>query len=955
MHQLIQRALLSLLRNEQPESDLVLLELLISRISFKKAIHPVLNSYYFDIAHTARTMLRSLESPLLKNDTGAASEAETGSLLPESLKHLIEKQRICLRIGQDQHSSIHLSGLFSKLYLARESFELVSEILNRNLFPLITLEVFNTASSLQLRFSETTDQCEYRWLYLLRQFNLRCRYLFSAERDQDITLTTANLDTFVPPKEQRLQYFFDQVSQLYDQAKGLCERESHEPRRAKGLGWIKKYLVSEKLLNSLLKEAELSNNQDFFHRAQQLAQRIYKDLGIPAYLQSRRTHLLWQSLPDEVLDLFQVKNLISKQFYDCHSEVPFYVRPCRNGLDFYDYSRNYICKDLAESCLSLALLLPVDSRSAILEVALTSAHESERSSNATKADGDMNVVYRKQLLARCYGALGNFQASMFYHSLVLIGHREHHSRYPSRTSRDWLDDVQCRLSATLRQMQMVVRFTAGDSAVLQYLRWVRDGFGKFEDEFPDKQLLQKLRLLDPFDESFFPEQSSCDNCEKNFVGLTGARPLKDDSLRQKLISHYEIHIMLLQRRLQGGYFYSVQPQDLEFGRNFVAFELEMRQKAFDFFFVHKELDSDPSIFEACPKVYEYFWQMMSSDLIAPSKFESSDCGDDDNDDSIPEDTCSVDGLAISEISERFGRLAHKFKATLEDEQLCRRFIQRTFASTCQRYVFSMLKQSSFDKRVEIIRRMEEDHPDIKASQHMLRILFQTVDIKDRAVQALNFFADRHRWVQDSDSLGNLLRICADCCDSENLKKYWEMGLRRKTRERFSSWPDKLVTEQLNSCFSALKNPNEAWKELHRLMNPISGKNWGSKLKSKPSSPPPSSPSPPPSSPPPPSSLPLSSSLSLRSTGDHSILSPTRNFGIGEALQHHKTNLSDMHSHRDNSKQTAGASALNRAEKRALKREQHNALVAAGEKTFQRKDPEESVAAQAFEASADPER
>jgi hypothetical protein len=838
MHQLIQQAILSQLGSTQPELDLILLELLESRIYTEKSIHPVLNTYYFDIAHTAKTILHNFEDHLLKiesyNSSNAAAVESHQCSLYTSIKNHIQKRRIRLRIGQHSQHSSQLAGLFKKLDLEDESFELVSEILNPKSFPEISLETFNLVADRQRTFCSSIEECEYQWLYPLRKMKVGSVHLFSTEKEENILIKTSTLCTFVPPKEERLLYLLDEISKILDDIQRRTEDDLDGSKKRKSSIWLEKQLILNNFVKLVLKESGIYGDRLIHSRAQDLSQRIYRDLNTPSHLQSRRSRNSWEDLDEGTKSLLKVKKLISKQLYDADKRRPFDFRPLRHSMDVYDFSRNYICRDLAESCLQLALLLSLPDRHEILENAIFWAHESERCSNATKADGNVNVAYRKQLLARCYGACGKFEKSLFYHSLALIGLREYHDRHLSRTSRDWLDDIQCCISATLRQMQSVCQFSPGDSAVLQYLRWLECGFGNCEHECSEKQRSQ-LRCLHPFDVKYYLDRSDFQCCHKNFEGLIGPRQPLEEDFRKKLILHHEIHIMLLLRRLQGGFF--VRHQDLD-ERKFAEFEIEQRRKIFEFFMVSKQLDSDPSIFASVPEVYPLFWQMMLSDFSAPADCMVS-IGDGRN-------TFKVvpEWQDLEPTQDNFDHVALNFENFLSDEHRRRTFFRCTFANIQQSYALRMLKYPTFDQRVEIIQRMETEHPDIKANQQMLRILFQTRDIKHRSIQALDFIYRTRRDVWDFDVLGNLLRICADCNDDRRLMIFWNMGKKVKNR----CWPSPDVTEQLDACFHSLKCPNRSWKQLHNLMKPSpapaaapeSGRGWGSRLKSGTQTPPPSS-------------------------------------------------------------------------------------------------------------------
>jgi hypothetical protein len=315
--------------------------------------------------------------------------------------------------------------------------------------------------------------------------------------------------------------------------------------------------------------------------------------------------------------------------------------------------------------------------------------------------------------------------------------------------------------------------------------------------------------LDPFDEKYF---QSCQSCQRNFDGLLCPRQI-EPILKETLIEHYEIHSMLLERKLQGGYFAWHQGID---DACFSRAEVQQRRRVFDFFVTNMTrngLNSDPDLFQCAPEVQQLFWQMMMEDLRAPAKCKGSwgmPAVSEWNLFDLDSTTQQLYPLSLPSLQ----ALLDDFEKVLSDDRTRRNFFKIAFATEEQIWVFRVLQCATFDQRAAIITEMEYK-TNLKASQHMLKFLFQTTDIKRSQVQqkALDFVSGRK--VTSYDVLAPLILICAECNNRCLLLDYWNNGLIKYKKE----WPGSDLKNQVDVCFRALNSPNLAWIQLFVLINP----------------------------------------------------------------------------------------------------------------------------------------
>jgi hypothetical protein len=918
MHQLIQHAISAELYSEIPKSDFILLKLLGSRITVGNSIYAGFNEYYVGMAHTAKLILHNLE------------EKYSGKKKMKSYHNCfaknIDKERIQLRMG--------LATLFHRLGLDRESFALVSQILEHDNFPVVTLDTFIEVVDAQYNYSESIVECKHRWFFLLRKLQIECAYLLLQK--SNVRIQTRYLLKDAPfSHDLGMEYFFNECSKVFSQVSDRFSKEltqspelvmmarvnvpefvtasarrglqwhaegksgdgvndqtlreasdivkgsatedkvrrmvtwfrkkrtdmdapENKPSNADfpGAGavawaiwggptsgdtmqtavwarcmvenmdvqkWISQKFVSGKILRYLLKQSKYHENEEMKTRAREFSRRIYDFSCVHKCFQDKRA--FERNLDDSQngKKLRQLKHLIQRQFFDLDKQAKVDFSPLNHSTDFLDYRRNYLLKSLAEMYLQHAYLLPLEERFCLLSSAIQAAYESERCSNATKSAGNINVAYRKQLLARCYGAYASkcddaysqFKKSLLYFSLALIGQRKFNDLHQSRESFKWLQDCQCQLSATLWQMQVVFK----KPAVPEYLNWLKNGFHGLNSDCTQEEI-EQLQALVPFDENHKQELQDgiCQVCKRNFEYKMGPRKYQDD-LKRKLIEHYEILTMLLQRKLQGGYF--VRRQDLRDDTHFANAEIQKRRQIFDFVFTRDQMDSDPSIFVCAPSFKIFLWQMIMEDFIAPSKFWLKH-------------SKQVEQLHDSELSKlkaqpsfsNFESLALFFEATLasDSDGIRKKFLNRVFVNKIQESELRMLQCATFDQRSKVIQEMEQN-PKFQASDQMLKILFSATDVMDHQDRALRFVEKRR--IQNLQVLAPLIRLSAERNRRDSLMKYWNTAI-----ENQEAWRENgaELTNQLYARFHTLSNPNLAWHQLMRLIDPDAEQQWGSNPK-----------------------------------------------------------------------------------------------------------------------------
>lgn len=783
MHQLIQNVVLAQLGSEIPNSDEILLQLLGSRIwNPDKSIFAGFSDYYFGIAHTVKLVLGNLENRL-KN--------------PDSFAH----ERIELRMN--------LAVLFHKLDRDRDSLSLMSEILQPDKFPVVNLQTFVEVSQQQYSFSESTKECEYRWIYLLRKMQIESVYLFLKKKDRDICIETHLLQT-PSSSDLGLPYFLNECSSIFSSVCDRC-RHSEKEQVLHAKKWLYDNFVSGKILFLLLEEAQVSGDKEIQSNARKLSYDIYNLLDVPGCFQVKfAVDLNGDDAPeslDKVKALNKVKTLIQKQFFDLDKKKNNDFKALKHNANFLDYRRNYICKALAEAYLERAFLLPLNDRPPILVCAIEAATESERCSRATKADGNVNVPYRKLLLARCYGAYastcddayGTFKKSLFHNSLALIGLRNFNDFHHSRTSLDWLNDCQECLLATLWQMQAVL---PDKNAVAEYLKWLEYGFNDLNFGSTQEEIKQLQALS--IDETFI---RSCYSNQKTFQHLIGA-PILQHDLNTTIIEHYEILAMLLKQKLQGGY--CIRRQDVTHEKDFSSAEIQQRLQMFNFFEERDQMNSHPKVFECVPSVKLNFWRMIVKDFTRPMKYCSGKLTDSD----------------FKQPSlQNFEALAALFRDKLSDDGTRKLFFKDVLGSDIGRFEIRMLQCATFDQRSKIILEMEQTTK-LKTNDNMMNLLFLATDIKENQDRALRFAEMRvdkpvRKGHIPIDLLGPLLRLCAECNRRDSLMKYWAMKDPIKWAEHRTE-----LTNQLVKCFHTLASPNLVWRQLVRLIDAETTEQWG---------------------------------------------------------------------------------------------------------------------------------
>jgi hypothetical protein len=783
MHQLIQNVVLAQLGSEVPDSDYILLQLLGSRVwNPDKSIFAGFSDYYFGIAHTVKLVLSNLENHLKNQDSFA-------------------HERIELRMN--------LAVLFHKLDRDRDSLSLMSEILQPDKFPLVNLQTFVDVSQHQYSFSESTKECEYRWIYLLRKMQIESVYLFLKKRDIDICIETHLLQT-PPSSDLGLPYFLNECSKIYSHVCDRC-KDCEKEQVLHSKKWLYDNFVSGKILFLLLEETRVSGDKEIQSKARELSNDIYSFLDVPGCFQVKfALDFNGDDAPesvDKVKTLNKVKTLIQKQFFDIDKKKNMDFKALGHNANFLDYRRNYICKALAEAYLERAFLLPLNERSPILVCAIDAATESERCSRATKADGNVNVPYRKLLLARCYGAYastcddayGTFKKSLFYNSLALIGLRNFNDFHHSRASLEWFNDCQECLLATLWQMQVVL---PDKNAVAEYFKWLEYGFNDLNFGCTQEEIKQLQALS--IDETFI---RTCRSCQKTFQHLIGL-PILQHALNATIIEHYEILAMLLKRKLQGGY--CIRRQDVIDEKDFSDAEIQQRLNMFNFFEKRDQMNSHPNVFECVPSVKLLFWRMIVKDFTRPMKYCSGKL---------------IDSDFEQPSLKNFQALADLFREKLSDDGTRRLFFKDVFGSDIGRFELRMLQCATFDQRSKVVLEMEQATK-LKANDSMMKLLFLAIDIKDNQDRALSFAEMRvDKLVRKGhipiDLLGPLLRLCAECNRRDSLMKYWGMKDPIKWAEHRPE-----LTNQLVKCFHTLPSPNLVWHQLVRLIDANTAEQWG---------------------------------------------------------------------------------------------------------------------------------
>ncbi len=790
MHQLVQKAVLDQLRAKLPESNLIMLALLESRThSPGHRVDSNLKAYLSDIAHTAHTILHNLETEIFNNIQIYAAE--------KTFKRLC-KMRIDFRIGRERdpqdnrERSLGLAGLFKKLDYDQKSFELASEILKPEKFPEVTLRTLMRVSRRQHDYSEVLNEYKYRWWYILRAQIVRCKD-FEADEDSVIgthELPVDNLQNI--DHTERLHYFLTECDELFCKVRAhFQQNEAHS--------WLNELFISSSpnppILQLLLEAVFDEGDTELKLQAQTFCRQICDFLNIP---EDKR----WQPSDNELKELVTAKKHIHDRLMEKKKGMN---EPLCHNLNIVEYSRNYIHHLLAESSLQHAMLLEVsEARSRILEAATKWARSSERYSIVTKGN-DINCVYRKLLVARCLGAAECFKESMFNFSLSLICYQKYHDeKKNSPLPQAWLDDCLCNMSATLRHMQLVKSNSDNEySAEAEYLQWLKDGFEGCERKGIDDENIRELQALT------FKNSHRCQNCDRNFEGLICPRALHSNDRKIQLIDHYKILTMLLKRQLQGGYF--VRPQDVEIGQ-FAAAEMEQRLQVFRFFVTEQVFDSVPGLFQCDPDIPMVVWKMMLQDLSVPEKCKEPLNFDAENQIDF-KNIAAIIATYPQPSQENFDALASSFQNHLENETIRKKFFNLAFfANEEHDWAQRMLQWPTFRQRLDIITEMEEQTR-LKANRQHLKILLQSSDIKNFQDEALRFFNSTKNIdaLLAHDVLGPVLLLCADCNNTDRLRRFWRMGLANQ-RSLGSIWPG-IMNKEVRERYHKLKESNQAWEYL----------------------------------------------------------------------------------------------------------------------------------------------
>jgi hypothetical protein len=134
-----------------------------------------------------------------------------------------------------------LATLFHRLGLDRESFALVSQILEHDNFPVVTLDTFIEVVDAQYNYSETIVECKHRWFFLLRKLQIESAYLLLQK--SHVRIQTRYLLKDAPfSHDLGMEYFFNECSKVFSQ---VSDRFSKELTRSPELVMMARVNVPE--------------------------------------------------------------------------------------------------------------------------------------------------------------------------------------------------------------------------------------------------------------------------------------------------------------------------------------------------------------------------------------------------------------------------------------------------------------------------------------------------------------------------------------------------------------------------------------------------------------------------------------------------------------------------------------------------------------------------------------
>jgi len=877
MHQLIQNAILDRWDSVLPEFDIILLELLKSRIYYSgKFLPPFLSTYYRDIARTTTYLLEKLE---IREKQRADRVGEQGAMRDQP--HTLE-----LRIGDGRAFKARgLAGLFAVLDLRQDSFNTAIHVLKNQ--TTVTLQQLNIVFDILYRSSSVLDEENHKWWFRVTIW--KC--VFNCIQGENISTLATMVDArdsaeirdpfFMICDEVvmtskylgKIQKYFQDKQSAVKSALTQCSKWLSKVLADKQIFKIVSFLGQSRLLLEFIDHSQTSmlllnmahaygRDSDIFKQASQLSEKLARFFTKPFRAFQLQCHFVFLQAPDFwTRKLMQVKFYIVNRFIikylDCGEALPL------TSVDLSNLKlRNYLCYEAAEACLNLVLLLPKSNnvRSITLQKAIKLARDSYKCSKVTKANGHINVAYRRALLAVALGADHQFEESMFYFSFAFVEYREYHRLYNSQTSRIFLEFCETHMAATLTLMP--------PSAIATLIsEWLQNGFARVRQELQEdcteneiehlKMLAQdviRLKVLgikkytDLFSTDLFSKRDRSLACIDGVLGVHNNEyivptsyelcsseyvPVIDAELTKDLIKHYEVSILLAERLLQGGYFVSWQEVRHS---SFENLDLERRRIVLDFI-------QSEGLFRLLPnchddlqhEILEQMWQMCLHDLQPRIGFRKT--------------LISMQTQKRTFSRDEFGLLAKEFQSSFSSSSVVSDLAQ---FDSHTRWTVKMFQVTTFDQRLKVIKELLLDAGIVDAHteklgtgcckflkrktkidgsnvydldlfyQGMLSILLESTNIKNCSYEDIfKFFDDSSILPIEAGNLhvniaGPLLRICAHLGKIDHLRRFWNM----------TSVPSILhlrgelshCHDQLRACFCTLDCPNVAWHQLSWLID-----------------------------------------------------------------------------------------------------------------------------------------
>lgn len=730
MHQLIQDAINIVLEDTRNEFLIILLELLKSRVYLhdKAAGIGCVKSYYSTTARSVCDILGKLAT-LVRIDAGPLP-------FEDSLTDAI--------VGScEEPKEQGISWLLYRLDRPRESFESTLNLLR--MVKKIRLSQLESLLEVQRKccIEGPLFRFELSWQYDLCYLYCACRSLSDTIHVKDIPIYIDDKHWYqFPGTESNEEPNFNTIFHIVRTSFELFQNGKFKTKK----------------LSRLFKE---------------FSQRLHERLQ-DFSSQEKNTVLL---LSKNIYSLSEIDPSGRDEFHHLRTEIKKKLKFNRSPFDEVEqrslYPRAYGCYAIANVLFTISTLQRGQSRKITLSNAIEWSYDAFLCAYVTKADGHTNIVWRKELLARCLGASGDhYQESLYLFSSCLSRLYHDSQSNASEELKKWLCTCRFWMISTLKEME-----TRDAGALNRYNDWLNDWINGNFDGFKNRACIPIEKLQDKDDLRLFQELRKYLDGKKVVLALEtpGIDPeynfecqKHDATTTLELIEHNEVLALLNMREFQAGFF--VRPQQPGF-LNIVG----VPQKCF----VREDELRRMKVFEFLQKNHQHYgeipwWKMLQKDVNLPKETDITarslrrwrigfrNVAKEDNAQSV---TRSLGQEKID--------LA-KHISHLDSISAKSAFFAVVFPQSSLSCIM-MLQYSTFDHRASQLRSNQK-----LVDGAMIAILLQSSDlkIKDHPRLALEIVKsalkrNERLYIGAEEVLGPLLCICANLDDEHELDEFWK--------------------------------------------------------------------------------------------------------------------------------------------------------------------------------------